>query len=102
MTIMSTMYPSTKAAHTALIELGFRARTRKVNGITRFSEFVFRPIMNGAGERICNMIVFHGPGTEARFMDVAEKFLARTAELGSPWKIETVKVGDREYTVVSN
>lgn len=101
MTIMSTMYPSTKAAHTALIELGFRARTRKVNGITQFSEFVFRPIMSGAGERVCNTIVFHGTGTESRFLDVADKFLARTAELGSEWKIEFVKIGYCEYIVVS-
>lgn len=98
---MSTQHPSTKAATKALIELGFRARTRKINGITHLSEFVFRPIKNSAGERISNMIVFHGTGTGDRFREISDLFLARTAELGSEWNVETVKVGDREYTVVS-
>lgn len=85
-----SMYPSTKAAITALTELGFRSRTTTVKGITQHRDFRTLPVMNKHGERICNMLVLYTRDAEDRFAAIADQFVTRTAELGAEWTVETV------------
>lgn len=87
---MSTMYPSTKAAITALTELGFRHRTTMVKGISQFRDFRTMPVLNKHGERIANVLVLYTRDAEDRFMEISDQFVKRTAELGAEWTVETI------------
>lgn len=101
---MSTQYPSTRAAITAMIELGYRARTAKVNGFTQYADFRINPIMNSAGERLRNTLYFTNKIAEANFRanDMAS-FMSITARLGEPWTVEIMPISEgRDYLSVHN
>lgn len=89
---MAKPYESTTAIKTVLRELGFRAKTAKVKGITQWSDFHVRPLLNSAGERVSNHISFSRKARE-RMWELREEIESRTAALGSPWYVRKVEFG---------
>ena len=80
-------YPSTKAITTVLRELGFRARSRKVNGITQYADFRVRAETNSAGERLYVYAVLNSREVERTVLADRVSIESMTEALGCPWYV---------------
>lgn len=98
---MAKPYESTTAIKTTLRELGFRAKTARVKGITHYSDFRVFPLLNAAGERESNHLIT-SPSARERMWELRDQIQDRTAELGSPWYVRKAQFGGHVVLEISN
>lgn len=100
---MASLYPSTQVARQVMRELGYRARSAKVQGITQHADFWTWADENSAGERLRNNLAFWSREAEEQFIaEHAEEFARRTAELGWPWYVRVVERCGKPRATVCN
>jgi len=98
---MAKPYESTTAIKTTLRELGFRAKTAQVKGITHYSDFRVFPLLNSAGERESNHLITDSRARD-RMWELRDQIETRTAALGSPWYVRKVEFGGHVILEISN
>ena len=83
-----SVYPSTAVITKTLCELGFRNRSRKVDGITQYKDFSVKAITNSTGERIRTYVQLYSHETEKRIYGLKDVIESRTNELGVTFTVD--------------